>query len=58
MRDAGKDAQTEASENGVSSNLWAFFQVKSIGADTVGGETDIAIVTRHERFKWIVSITN
>ena len=42
----------------MSSNLWAFFQVKSIGADTVGGETDIAIVTRHERFKWIVSITN
>ena len=23
------------------------------GADTVGGETDIAVVTRHERFKWI-----
>ena len=23
------------------------------GADTVGGETDIAAVTRHERFKWI-----
>jgi hypothetical protein len=23
------------------------------GADTVGGDTDIAVVTRHERFKWI-----
>ena len=23
------------------------------GADTVGGDTDIAAVTRHERFKWI-----
>jgi predicted proteasome-type protease len=23
------------------------------GADTVGGEVDIAVVTRHERFKWI-----
>jgi len=23
------------------------------GADTVGGETDIAVVTRHEGFKWI-----
>jgi hypothetical protein len=23
------------------------------GADTVGGETDIAVVTRHEQFKWV-----
>ncbi|UFW83110.1 hypothetical protein BjapCC829_24350 [Bradyrhizobium barranii] len=23
------------------------------GADTVGGEIDVAVVTRHERFKWI-----
>ena len=23
------------------------------GADTVGGDTDVAVVTRHERFKWI-----
>lgn len=23
------------------------------GADTVGGDTDIAVVTRHERFKWV-----
>lgn len=23
------------------------------GADTVGGDTDIAVVTRHEQFKWI-----
>lgn len=23
------------------------------GADTVGGDTDIAVVTKHERFKWV-----
>jgi hypothetical protein len=23
------------------------------GADIVGGDTDIAVVTRHERFKWV-----
>ena len=23
------------------------------GADIVGGETDIAVVTRHEGFKWV-----
>jgi ABC-type branched-subunit amino acid transport system substrate-binding protein len=23
------------------------------GADIVGGDTDVAVVTRHERFKWI-----
>jgi hypothetical protein len=23
------------------------------GADVVGGETDIAVVTRHEKFKWV-----
>jgi hypothetical protein len=23
------------------------------GADTVGGDTDIAVVTRHEQFKWV-----
>jgi hypothetical protein len=23
------------------------------GADTVGGDTDVAVVTRHERFKWV-----
>jgi hypothetical protein len=29
-----------------------FFRFK-LGADTVGGETDVAAVTRHEGFKWI-----
>lgn len=29
-----------------------FFRFK-LGADTVGGDTDIAVVTRHEGFKWI-----
>lgn len=29
-----------------------FFRFK-FGADTVGGETDVAVVTRHEGFKWI-----
>ena len=29
-----------------------FFRFK-LGADTVGGEADIAVVTRHEGFKWI-----
>jgi hypothetical protein len=23
------------------------------GADTVGGDTDIAVVTKHEGFKWV-----
>lgn len=29
-----------------------FFRFK-LGADTVGGDSDIAVVTRHEGFKWI-----
>lgn len=29
-----------------------FFRFK-LGADTVGGDTDVAVVTRHEGFKWI-----
>ncbi|PPD15135.1 MAG: hypothetical protein CTY25_07615 [Methylobacterium sp.] len=29
-----------------------YFRFKP-GADTVGGDTDIAVVTRYERFKWI-----
>lgn len=30
----------------------AFFRFK-LGADTVGGDTEVAAVTRHEGFKWI-----
>ena len=34
---------------GMTKKFFRFFP----GADVVGGETDIAVVTRHEKFKWI-----